>query len=80
MNKYEKQAQLDKQRWIRSEKAKQDMGGTFEWCKFCEHRSDGISTPYYNALPHCNMTYELRKEQCPCQLAYRRWTHRNSKG
>lgn len=79
MNKQEKQAQLDKQRWIRSEKAKHDMGGTFEHCKFCKHKSEGVSTPYYNAVPHCNTTYEQRQKECPCATAYWNWTHRNSK-
>jgi hypothetical protein len=75
--KTERQEQLDKRRWIRSEKAKADMGGTFEYCNYCNYKSKPINTPYYNGVPHCNTTYEQRVQECPCAVAYVKWSHRN---
>ena len=77
--KQQRQEQLDKRRWIRSENAKCDMGGTFEYCNFCGYKSNSINTHYYDGVPHCNTTYEQRLQECPCVSAYDRWTHRNRK-
>lgn len=73
MNNPKRQEQLDKQRWIRSEKAKCDMGGTFDYCAVCEQRSAAIGTHYYTATPHCNCSYEQRKQDNTCAKAYNKY-------
>ena len=79
MNNVLKQKQLDKQRWIKSEKAKQDLGGTFIYCNNCKHQSASIGTAYYTPTPHCNCAYEQRKVDNPCAVAYNRYYHTKNK-
>ena len=75
----ERQDYLDRQRWIRSEKAKQDIGGTFNYCSVCKQRSGGIGTPYYIATPHCNCSYEQRKQDNTCAIAYNKYYKNKNK-
>ena len=75
----QKQEWLDKQRWIRSEKAKCDMGGTFDYCTVCKQRSTPVGTPYYNPIPHCNCSYEQRKQENTCAKAYNKYYKQKNK-
>lgn len=78
MNNEKKQEFIDKKRWITSEKAQHDCGGTFDFCSCCEFRSTPIGTPYYNPIPHCNSTYEQRSANHTCAKAYNKF-HRKKK-
>ena len=79
MTNKQKQEHLDKQRWIRSENAKHDLGGSFNYCNYCDYKSTPIGTPYYNPCPHCNTTYEQRVKETPCAKAYNKYYHSKHK-
>lgn len=70
MTNKERQEQLDKARWIKSEHAMHDCGGQFEYCEQCEQRSTPISNTHYVSDYHCNMSYDNRQKTCACAKAY----------
>ena len=66
MTNQQRQASLDKQKWLESEKQKRDMSGDMPYCNYCEW-----SQP---AHPHwfCLGTHEQRVKACACAKAYNR--------
>lgn len=56
----EKQAELDKRKYIRSEKAGKDLGGKMRYCKGCKH----------NALGFCKIFQEQREKETACAVAW----------
>lgn len=68
MTNKERQASLDKKKWLESEKYGFDMGGQMRWCDYCGNQ-------YRNPLkPHfaCTASQESRVEHCMCAKAYNR--------
>lgn len=63
MTNKERQASLDKRKWIESEKSKVDCSGTMIYCSFCEYRSSGFK---------CKATQQEREIKCLCAKAYNR--------
>lgn len=66
MKNTERQASLDKQKWLESEKMDMDASGYMTYCFHCEHRTDD-GFVYWCMTPH-----EQRVENCLCAKAYNR--------
>ena len=75
----QKQAAIDKRRWIAYEKANHDVGGTFKICSVCDHQHIAQSNAYYNGVTTCTMPYEERCKQYPCAKAETKYYHIKNK-
>lgn len=58
-----KQKQLDENKWLASELAKEDMSGAMFYCDACEKQRNGYV---------CGATQEERESKCLCAKAYNR--------
>lgn len=58
-----KQAQLDKEKWLESEKNNEDMSGAMYYCDACEYQKNGYL---------CSATQLKREYMCLCAKAYNR--------
>lgn len=64
MTNKERQASLDKRKWLESEKSKVDLSGNMIYCSFCEYCSNGI---------RCKANQTERDAKCLCATAYNRF-------
>ncbi|MBQ2894960.1 MAG: hypothetical protein IJE92_05525 [Clostridia bacterium] len=68
MTNKDRQASLDKEKWLESEKMGVDMSGEMPYCGDCEHQLLG-----------CLATHEKRVENCLCAKAYNRMARRRKR-
>ena len=61
-----KQKELDKRKYILSEKAETDLSGKMSYCYFCPHRSE----------MSCSASQEHREKERLCAVA---WCNKNGK-
>ena len=66
MKNTERQASLDKQKWLESEKMGVNMSGCMLYCGHCEHQTDD-GFVYWCKIPH-----NARVANCLCAKAYNR--------
>ena len=66
MTNQQRQASLDKQKWLDSEIAGCDLSGEMWYCKHCPHQVDTPCGDY------CSITHEQRVANCLCAKAYNR--------
>lgn len=66
MKNTERQASLDKQKWLDSEIVGEDLSGAMCYCDCCPHEIDD----------YCTITHEKRVETCACAKAYNRMVRR----
>lgn len=64
MTNKERQASLDKKKWLASEKSKVDLSGIMYYCSYCEHCSSGFK---------CKASQTEREVKCLCATAYNRF-------
>lgn len=57
----EKQATIDFQKWLDSERKKTDMSGAEPWCMFCKNRTKKLS---------CSCDPTVRSAEAVCVKAY----------
>lgn len=69
MKNTERQASLDKQKWLESERNGTDFSGWMPYCYECEY------VDCYNNC-RCSVTHEERVENCLCAKAYNRMVRR----
>lgn len=62
MTNKDRQASLDKQKWLESENEKRDMSGAMYYCGDCTHQ----------ICDYCTITHERRVATCVCATAYNR--------
>jgi hypothetical protein len=67
MTNKERQAKLDKKKWLESEKECCDKTGEMPYCFYCLYQ-----TPYLM----CQATQEERENGCLCAKAYNKWVKR----
>ena len=58
-----KQKELDKLKWLLSEKNNEDMSGCMDYCDACEQQRNGFV---------CGATQVARLQHCLCAKAYNR--------
>ena len=63
MTNKQRQAALDKQKWIESEQQGQDLSGIRGYCNACTKAKD----------LHCTATQAEREKEYLCAKAYNRW-------
>ena len=63
MTNKERQASLDKKKWLESEQKRMDLSGVRGYCNACTHAHN----------LKCNATQEKREQECLCAKAYNRW-------
>ena len=63
MTNNERQAQLDKEKYIASEKLNMDMSGSMQYCRFCP----------YKANSKCQIEHEDRLADNTCAKAYNKY-------
>lgn len=66
MTNQQRQASLDKQKWLESETMGIDMSGCMLYCYHCEHQTDD------GFVDWCMIPHEERVEKCLCATAYNR--------
>ena len=64
MTNKERQASLDKKKWLVSEHLNCDCSGTMEYCEYCAKMGFADFS--------CEATQEERESQCLCAKAYNR--------
>ena len=64
----ERQASLDKKKWIESQSQGFDMSGCMLYCAKCEYADHSHPTDFGN----CKATQEQREKQCLCAKSYNR--------
>lgn len=69
MKNTDRQASLDKQKWLESEKMGRNMSGEMPYCAGCE----------YQVYDCCLVTHEQRVENSYCATAYNRMARRRKK-
>ena len=62
MKNFERQKQLDEQKWYVSEAKGESQSGKMNWCNHCQHQYKG----------YCLKTQEDREKKCLCATAYNR--------
>lgn len=70
MTNKERQKNLEKKKWLESEKACQDLSGKMPYCKNCYYR--GMN---YDAIV-CLASQNKRETECLCATAYNRMYRR----
>lgn len=65
MKNTERQASLDKQKWLESERKEIDLSGYMAYCEYCNCQFLGCVAPH-----------EERVENCLCAKAYNRMVRR----
>ena len=64
MTNKERQASLDKKKWLSSERWKINLSGGMSYCYYCKYKVMGAFD--------CKATQEEREGQCLCAKAYNR--------
>ena len=62
MTNKERQKQLDKKKWLESERCEFDCSGMLSYCHWCKHEESLV----------CKATQEERETACLCATAYNR--------
>ena len=73
MTNKDRQASLDKIKWLASEEVGEDASGYMTYCEHCEYQiADGIESG-------CMLPHSARVEKCICATAYNRMVRGNKK-
>lgn len=72
MTNKERQASLDKKKWIESKQSGIDMSGRRLYCSHCEFQDSNISHHYKCIITYCKATQEERERNSLCAKAYNR--------
>lgn len=68
MTNVKRQAQIDKSRWLESEKRGYDISGTMNFCSVCEFQD--------TVCKECTIGYLEQKYNCTCATAYNKYYRR----
>ena len=68
MTNQERQKQLDKQKWFRSEQYREDLSGKMTYCTACDKM---------NCLHRCTATQEERLRYSLCAKAYNKFIRKH---
>ena len=73
MTNKDRQASLDKIKWLASEEVGEDASGYMTYCEHCEYQ---VNDPLYS---ECSIPHEQRVEKCACAKAYNRMVRNTNK-
>ena len=72
MTNKDRQASLDKKKWLQSQEVGVDMSGRMPYCPYCKYQDSDISTYHRCIILYCNATQEELECNSLCAKAYNR--------